>query len=192
MKVVIFISLMLTIMFVGCTHNSTVRLRSSVDYALWNKRTLRKQPVVTLMDGQKHTANNLRFDPDSTSWVDPNTQRVIAVPTAEVSNVRIVSFGKGALEGLGLGLSIGALTGGLIGTTTSGDTGSGIQYSTGSRIGIAATGLGLIGGLIGLIIGSAKGSKDVYHIEHESPQDKIGLEIVKRDNVYFTRLNYKF
>ena len=194
MKAVIFISLMLTVMLVGCTHNYTVRLRSSEDYASLNQRALRKQAIVTLMDGQKLTPNMLRFDPDSTSWFDPNTQRVIAVQTAEVSNVRFVRRGKGAAEGLGIGLLGGGLFGAVIGFASGDDETDCFPLCLTAKEKAVLGGivLGVIGGVLGTLAGVSSGSRDNYHIEHEYPQSTIGFDIVKRDNVYFTRLNYRF
>jgi hypothetical protein len=172
MKAVIFLFLMLTPMLVGCTHNYTVRPTRSEHYASLNQHALRKQAIVTLMDGKKFHADKLRFAPDSTSWVDPNTRRVIAVQTTEVSDVRFVRRGAGALEGLGLGLLGGALTGAIIGFADGDDPPeSFLSFTAEEKAVIGGVLLGGVGGLLGLPIGAAVGSKDVYRIEHQYPQD---------------------
>ncbi len=173
MKAVIFISIMLTPMLIGCIHNYTVRPTSSADYASLNQHALRQQAIVTLLDGRAFYADKLQFAPDSTSWLDPNTRSVMAVHTTKVSDVRFVRRGRGALEGLGIGLLGGVLTGALIGLAGGDepeDFGCLPVCTAKAKAFFGGITFGAIGGLIGLPIGAMAGSKDVYHIEPESPQ----------------------
>ena len=195
MKAVIFMSLMLTVMFVGCTHNHTLRLSNSEDYELLNQRTSRKYPVVivTRMDGREQRSDMVRIDPDVTSWVDPQTKKTITVQTSEVSNVRYVSWNNGAAEGSIYGGLVCASLGILIAVAQPGDEKTLITNSANNKAIVAGIGSGLVGLFFGAIVGGSIGSKDVYHIDHEYPQqDKIGFNIVNRNNIYFTQLNYRF
>lgn len=71
---------------------------------------------------------------------------------------------------MGLGLLAGALTGALAGLADGDDTETFLQLSAEEKASIGAIFLGAIGGLVGLIIGVAVGSKDIYRTGHESPQ----------------------
>lgn len=168
MKTKLSLFLILAALFIGCTHNHFVRSTSSANYASLNERGRRHQAIITLANGRELTAYKLRFAPDSTSWVDPHTQRPIAVQTAEVSNIRFVSRGKGALEGFGLGLLIGALSGAMIGLA--GRDYPEVSFTAEEKALLGGIAFGALGGSIGLPVGRAVGSKDIYRIELESPQ----------------------
>ena len=164
MKAVIVISLMLTPTLMGCAHNYTVRPTEPEDYTSLNQRALQKQAIVTLMDGRTVPADKLRFAPDSTSWIDPNTRKVMTVRTTGVSNIRFVRRGKGALQGFGIGLLGGAVGGAIIGIAIS-DESADAPFTPGAAPFTVGIFFGGVGGLIGIPIGAAIGSKDVYHIQ---------------------------
>ena len=158
MKTRFSLFLILATILTGCTHSHIVRPSESKSYVSLNKRGLRQQATITLVKGRKLKGDKLRFAPDSTSWVDPHTQSVIAVPTAEVTHILFVRRGKGALEGLGLGFLTGALFG--------------VPFALAGWIDIVlflGPYVGALGGLIGLPVGIAVGSQEIYRIEHESP-----------------------
>lgn len=94
------------------------------------------------------------------------------VPSHEIVRIEETSHGRGAIQGLGAGAGIGALTGGLIGLASGDDDCSGedhgciLEFSAGEKAVILGIFLGGIGGLVGLVVGAAKGSTTIY--EHSS------------------------
>ena len=57
------------------------------DWAALNQRLAGRDAVVVLTDGTAYDAAALRVGPDSTTWVDPATQALLAVPTWAIAEV---------------------------------------------------------------------------------------------------------
>ena len=103
----------------GCT--STHRLRSAheEDYVSLNNRAVWQHALVTLVDDHKIRVENLRMTSDSTYWMDRQMKQqtsptYIAGATSQIKEVRLIRRGRGAVDGIGLGLT-GALIGAPIG-----------------------------------------------------------------------------
>jgi hypothetical protein len=93
------------------------------------------------------------------------------VPANEIVRIEDTSHGLGAVQGLGIGVGIGALTGALIGYSSGDDECSEdswciLQFTAGEKAVLAGIALGGLGGLVGLVVGAAKGSTTIY--EHSS------------------------
>ena len=98
----------------------------------------------------------------------------MTVPTARVLEIRIVSHGRGAIEGLGIGLLTGACVGGVVGYA-SGDDPSGMLAMTAEQKAAFGAGLGGVGGmLLGAWAGAGGGHWDIYR--PETPESLNGLE----------------
>ena len=154
---------------IGCTHTHILAPEEPGSYASLNERAAQQGTHVMLADGQRFSAAALQMTPDWTSWIDPASGSVMNVATSEVAAVQFNRHGRGAWEGLGLGLLSGAVTGAAIGFAD-GDDESGFLTSTAEE---KALGGGILlggaGGLLGLLVGAAVGSKDVYLPEPPYP-----------------------
>ena len=94
------------------------------------------------------------------------------VPHHEIVKIKDVSHGRGALEGIGIGGGIGILIGAGAGLASGDDEcgdeshGCFLEFSAGEKAVIFGILLGGVGGVIGLVVGAAKGSTTIY--EHSS------------------------
>lgn len=102
------------------------------------------------------------------------------VPSHEIVKIKDVSHARGALEGLGLGVGIGALTGGAIGLASGDDDcsnedhGCFLEFSAGEKAAILGILLGGLGGLVGLVVGAAKGSTTIYEHSRAGVTVRVG------------------
>ncbi len=165
MKKTIIRSLFMAIIFLGCSYTSVVRTDSAKFMDL-QRQVKNKKAKVTLQNSQFYlNAKLTRLAPDSISWMLPNGQ-VISVPTEEVSEIYFVNRGRGALEGFGLGLLVGVLTGAIIGLPSGGDNAlRDLLFPAELKAIIGAIYFGGAGGLIGIPIGAAAGSKSKYQLQ---------------------------
>lgn len=88
--------------------------------------------------------------------------------------VTAVKRGRGALEGLGLGIVIAGGTGALIGLASGDDECDPdrecfLAFTAGEKAVITGVVFGSLGGLLGLLVGVAFGSRDVYEIAGSAP-----------------------
>ncbi len=172
MKATISMILIAVLLFAGCTSHHSVQAEKADDYTSLNKRAKGNKAKVTFLDGQWVLAKNLQFAPDSTSWIDPGTGETQKVSSTEIADIRFLRHGKGAVAGLGVGLAVGALTGVLIGAVAGGDDPDQfLAFSAGEKAAMGGVLLGGLGGLLGIPIGAAKGSEEIYHIEPENSTD---------------------
>ena len=128
--------------------------------------------------------SNLQMALDSTSWLNPRTGRFETVATARIREIRIVktNHGRGALAGLGGGLLIGAAVGAgygyALGDTTRDNSGIptscerprrehdvGIPCTAGEKAAALAIIVGGLSGALGLIVGAAAGSEEIYRFK---------------------------
>ncbi|MBA3499035.1 MAG: hypothetical protein H0T65_01595 [Deltaproteobacteria bacterium] len=101
------------------------------------------------------------------------------VPSHEIVKIKDVSHGRGAIEGLGIGGGIGIVTGAVIGLASGDDEcgddhgGCFLAFSAGEKAMILGVVLGGLGGLVGLVVGAAKGSTTVY----EHPRSGVSVRV---------------
>lgn len=181
----------LTILLVatGCSHQQSLRVSEADGLAQFNARAAERTATVTLHSGQRHSARALRVAPDSTSWIVPESNEVVSVPTGDVADVRFRNQGRGARDGfLGGALGAGAF-GALIGLASGSEEGSCIVLcSAGEKAATLGIGLGLIGGVVGLVAGAASGSEEVYPVtaggsagRHAPTEDRSHAQVGARD-----------
>ena len=161
--------IVLAVILTGCTHSRTVHLGGEMEgpYAAINEKTQRKKPLITLADRRLIKASDLQLTPDSSSWLNVSTKRFETVATSEIRSIRFVKRGQGVLEGLSLGLLVGASLGGALGYATSSDS----DFLLGRGVGALFGGV-LFGGLgasIGIVMGVGEGSKVVFHFQASPP-----------------------
>lgn len=165
-RTAIALSLVLSVTSLGCTHTQTVHTNTK-QFAELQQTATNERVTVTLADRRSYQGVEMvELTSDSASWRGRN-ETAFSVPTSEVFAIRIEkkNRGRGALEGFGLGLLGGGLLGAFVGLASD----PGPYFTTGESMGIAATGIGALGGLVGILIGAVDGSKKAYRIESSSP-----------------------
>lgn len=143
----------------GCTHSYTLAPRT---YSQVNARAEHRTAEITFARGQPERAAALRVGPVSTSWLDPRTGHLHAVPTATLRSVVFRERGQGLIEGLALGVVGGLALGTAIGALVyraDDDTGQ-AQWGRARTIWLT----GLAGASIGSLVGAGKGTTNVYRV----------------------------
>lgn len=105
--------------------------------------------------------------PGSTSYYDADGW-LRTVATDRIRRVAFVSRGRGALQGLGLGLLVGAIGGVFIGAASY-DGPSFLIQSRADNAVFFALGFSLFTAPGGLLVGVARGSRKAYRLEWEPP-----------------------
>ena len=125
-------------------------------------RTADDQAVIRLVDGRKMKGTRIHGDLEEITWQDPDDFTAVSVPTGDIDSITLVSHGRGAAQGLGLGALCGAVLGGVAGYSGGDDEGSFLAFSAEQKAGMGAVGGVAAGGLVGVLAGGASGSKTVY------------------------------
>jgi hypothetical protein len=102
-----------------------------------------------------------------------HTEDGVDMALADASKVTEIRRGRGALEGLGIGVLLGGAAGAAIGYADGDDECTGLclfKTSAAEKAVVAGVFVGTIGGLIGLLVGVARGSRDVYDLEAARPR----------------------
>jgi hypothetical protein len=111
--------------------------------------------TVALHDGFRIDAQDVRFTGDELSWRRAGTRERHVTRTADVSALTVRSHLQGALDGLLIGVAIGAPGGALLTDTPHGGGGHGKAALAGA----------LSWGTLSAIVGAVKGSRIVYRVE---------------------------
>jgi len=131
---------------------------------------------VTLKNERKILATQLQARSDSATWVNAVSGRPQTVATAEIRQIRFKKSGRGALQGLGIGLLTGATLGGIIGFASGGDPPckpapnnvldfcEAFRLSAVEKAAVGAIYLGIAGALVGSPTGALMGSKEEYQL----------------------------
>lgn len=152
-----------------CTHIRQVHSFDDI-----NKAAAGKPASMTLTNGRVLSGKGLEVAIDSTFWLDSVTGRKQSIATSEVGKVVIKKRGRGALEGLGIGILTGAVTGAVIGFASGDDDPKTVFLPLTAEEKALGGGivLGAAGGLLGLPIGAAVGSKDKFILHENKSADK--------------------
>lgn len=132
-----------------------------------NERAAKHDATVILAGGETLQAASLRIDGDSTSWLDPDTREARTTETSAIEKVEFRSSGRGALNGLGIGILTGGGALALLGLAEGDDTCPPgrwcfFQWTAEEKAGLYGVTGGVLGGLAGLLIGAAVGRTDSY------------------------------
>jgi hypothetical protein len=125
-----------------------------------------KEVTVTTQNGSEFVAH-VDVSPAGYGLREPNGQ---VVPFGNVREVVVVKRGRGALEGLGIGALIGAGTGAVMGLASGDDQCEGFclfQMTAEEKAVVGGILMGSLGGLVGLVVGAVRGSRDVYSFGNE-------------------------
>lgn len=139
----------------GCTTSRVADLSSTSTRTEVNARAERGHPVLHLSGERGRQVRALHVAPDVTTWVDKKTGESRSAPTTDVEAIAFRRDGLGALQGVGIGVAVGALFGTMMGAID----GEGLfTYSPlqGAAMGAAA------GAGIGVIVGAIRSNRFVY------------------------------
>ena len=170
MSIRIIAILVIGSIFMSCTHIFLISNKSQLTESPIRENSEKYEAKIILKNGQDYTGSFLNFSQDSLSWKTGENETK-TVPYSEIKSITFRKRGKGALEGLGMGLLLGGLFGGVMGYSSGDDPGSGIlALERKDKVILYAIFWGGIGGVGGLFVGSLEGSteKYVFKIERDS------------------------
>ena len=160
-------------MLSGCTHSRVLDPATTGTLHEINERAKQTPATVTLATGERAAAQHLHLAPDMATWVTDDGG-VRSIPLSEVAVVEFESAGRGALDGLKIGLGIGAAAAALAALTTSpcdrGPTDfeglvEGIFcIGPGGAAAIAGFFIGGAASLVGSIVGGLETSNIIYEV----------------------------
>lgn len=157
----------------ACAHTTYVSPPDVEASRSLSGKTADHDATLILTKGRGPKARGVLVSPDSTSWLDAQTGELRTVPTAEVREIRIVSHGKGALQGLGIGFLVGALAGAVAGYAGGDDPPGWFSMTAAQKAGIGGVALGGLGALIGPFVGAGVGHRDIYRFEAPPPWEDL-------------------
>ena len=130
-----------------------------------NEQVRRKTATLVLTRDGTLRVRRLQVRPDSSFWLDPETQQSQSVATAQVQEIRTRSHSEGLLAGMGTGVVVAVGIGVLIGISGRNDCGVGEAVSCGlGYLGIGTLGAGLLTVPIGGLLGAAMGHSVTYRL----------------------------
>ena len=148
----------------GCTSTHQVSKHSD-GYSRITEKVTGETVRVVLRDGRAMKLRNLYVGANSTRGTRPQggSKRF---PTSELREIEVVDHGTGFWQGAGLGLGSGLGSTLLLAMTQD----SGLGRDLAIIVGLAASvPMGLVGGIIGTI----KGQKEVYRFPERSPKRNL-------------------
>jgi hypothetical protein len=156
--------------FMSCTHIFLINKKSQLTESPINENSEKYEAKIILKNGQDYTGSFLNFSQDSLSWKTSESETK-SIRYSEIKSITFRKHGKGALEGLGMGLLLGGLFGAVIGYASGDDQdGEILSFTAKEKAILTAICCGGIGGVGGLFVGSLEGSteKYVFKIERDS------------------------
>ncbi len=163
----IIVLLVIFSIFMSCTHIIFINNQRQLTESPINENGKKYEAKIILKNGQDYTGSFLNFSQDSLSWKTSENETK-SLPYSEIKSITFRKRGKGALEGLGMGLLLGGIFGGVIGYSSGDDPGSGIlALKRKDKVILYAIFWGGISGLGGLIVGSLEGSTEKYILKIE-------------------------
>ena len=160
----------------GCsrTHQLTVDENWQTDQLReLNEKAAKKRVTLTLATGRQVQAEALRMDPETVTWLDPQTRETRSAPSGDVFSVSYKSHGRGALEGLGIGMLAGVLIGAPLAYSSGDDPPCArdswlcIRFDADEKATMGGIGGAGLGSLLGLLIGVGTGGTEEYLLKRQ-------------------------
>ncbi|WP_412061651.1 hypothetical protein [Rubrivirga sp. IMCC45206] len=144
----------------GCA--ATHSVAAGDDFGALNARLAGRDAIVVLTDGTAYDAAALRVGPDSTTWIDPRTQALLAIPTSAIAEVERRDRQRALRRSVRLGVISGVSVGGAMGAAAGFESGGCLIFcggdpTIGDRL-KGAGGFGLAGAAVGLVYGALFGA----------------------------------
>lgn len=149
---------------VGARH--TIDPASEAERLAWANRLFSERPaVVVLTDGTAYDAQALRLATDITTWVDPASRQLLAIPTSAIAVVERRDKTRAMERAARRGAGGGAITLGLLGAAAGYESGGCFLFCDGSptrseRAGalvLWGAGGAMTGAVYGLFVGTVAG-----------------------------------
>jgi hypothetical protein len=149
---------------ISCSSTHRLKKESADEFAeQFNALSQDKKTEISEITQVKYKAQNVRLSSDSVYWTNLKDNSIRVSKIGRISQIRFTDSGKGALEGMGIGLLAGFSTGAVI------DYASGDDRSFVSATAVLVT----LGSILGFIIGAASGHEDIFILN--DPQDYYPL-----------------
>lgn len=166
-KVILFMVCFLT----GCSRNIMVNPENADIHLLRIKQNGQKYSGTVLFhNGKLVSMKEFWASGDSVYFKDKNSDKNMKASMKDIDAIKFIMHGKGAMDGLCLGILVGGVSGFGIGLSAGDDppsSGFQIMRLTAEEKGmISGVALGLVGGFVGIIGGAAVGSKENYVMSH--------------------------
>ena len=166
-------ALLCTMLLQGCTSYHTYDVNKSNEMITEiNEKAETKNTNIIMIDGNKYSANNLVFKPDSSKWYNEDKITQLNYPNTDINQIVFSDGKRGAWDGFRIGSGLGLLFGvGLCTLMSLVMPGGSNDYPVDCALKAGLT-LGLISGLVGIGIGAKVGHTHVYMIS--SYDEKVG------------------
>jgi hypothetical protein len=122
--------------------------------------------IILLDDGKMVSMKELWSSGDSVYFKSKSSDENLKVSLKDIEAIKFIKHGEGAVQGLGLGILIGSISGFGIGLASGDDPPGFLSFTAEEKGAIFGVALGLVGGFVGIIGGAASGSKENYVITH--------------------------
>ena len=152
----ILVGILVPALAMGCSH--TLRLGPQAPPESWQKAQQRlegRKAEVVLRDGRRFRADGVEVSPEAVVWWEAGSGTRHSVPPGDVEAICYRERGRGALEGAGLGLLVGA---GGMAFAVAADCSDSAEGCLAWTIVGAIVGA-VIGPPVGLAIGAVRGSR---------------------------------
>ncbi len=147
----------------GCAHTHQISQQSPVNFGS------KKVRIVLMNSSERIAAHHVQVASDSVSYINTKTKMKRSVATTEVDKIITVNHGKGAAEGLGVGLLTGLAMVGVSAALIAGAEWDGDGPHPLTFVVLAAlAGAGFTG--VSTIIGAAAGSRDIYVFDEKEDE----------------------
>ena len=154
---------LLTLLLTGCGHARMVQPTADPPFRDVNAEVRGKVARVTMQDDRDYEAFAVLVAADTTTWIDMATNDVVAVPTDEIRQIQVVSTGRGALVGLGLGVLAGAAVGAFRAWRQGDDpVGESFRLTQEEKYALFPAAHAVYGLLVSTPPGAAVGARDTY------------------------------
>lgn len=161
----------LLVLLVGCTHTRQFSNYDEINSLTKGKvATLKLSQKVFIPSKNKYgvivKGRDIQITPDSTYWIEPRGGIKQVVSTSQVLQLVILNRRRGAWEGFRGFLVAGAVLG-IMGFAEGDDTSGFFRLSAEQKF-VIGNAMGIVCGVfVGLPIGAASGSKDVYILHNK-------------------------
>lgn len=152
--------------------SSSERSDNELTYQDVNNKIKGERVRIELKNGTVYQVPQFQFGNDSSAIVRDGQSTPLIVDNRAISSIRTADHTLGAFQGLLFGL-LGGMAMGVVVTPSPRHSESGARYWM-ATLSVAAWSLG--GGIVGLIIGTAKGNEKIYPVHDSSESDRSTKE----------------
>jgi hypothetical protein len=151
----------------GCTRNIMVNPENPDKHLVRiNENGEKYSGTVLFNNGKLVSMKELWARGDSVYFKIKHSDENMKASMKDIQAIKFINRGVGAVQGLGLGILVGGISGFSIGLASGDDPPGILSFTAEEKGAIFGVALGLVGGFVGIIGGAASGSKENYVITH--------------------------